>query len=80
LATLTRSSSHNIPPRDVRLGLFMPCYLDLIYPRAGIATLELLEKFGLHVDYPLDQTCCGQPMSNSGDQLNARGAGSHHGS
>jgi hypothetical protein len=46
----------------------------LIYPKVGIATLELLERFGLDVDYPLNQTCCGQPMSNSGDQLNARGA------
>jgi len=58
----------------LKIGLFTPCYVDLIYPKAGIATLELLEKFGLNVDYPLNETCCGQPMSNSGDQLNARGA------
>jgi L-lactate dehydrogenase complex protein LldE len=58
----------------MKIGLFMHCYVDLIDPKVGIATLELLEKFALHVDYPLNQTCCGQPMSNSGDQLNARGA------
>jgi L-lactate dehydrogenase complex protein LldE len=46
----------------------------LTYPKVGIATLELLERFGLDVDFPLSQTCCGQPMSNSGDQHNARGA------
>jgi Fe-S oxidoreductase len=45
----------------------MPCYIDLIYPKVGIATLELLERFGLNVKYPQNQTCCGQPMSNSGD-------------
>ena len=58
----------------MKIGLFMPCYVDMIYPKVGIATPELLERFGLDVDYPLNQTCCGQPMSNSGDQLNARGA------
>jgi L-lactate dehydrogenase complex protein LldE len=51
----------------------MPCYVDLVHPKVGIATLQLLETFGLDVDYPLNQACCGQPMSNSGDQLNARG-------
>jgi L-lactate dehydrogenase complex protein LldE len=40
----------------------------------GIATLELLERFGVEVDYPLDQTCCGQPMANSGCEKDAAGA------
>jgi L-lactate dehydrogenase complex protein LldE len=74
MATLNQSSIRQTSPQDLKIGLFMPCYIDLIYPEVGIATLELLEKFGLDVDYPLNQTCCGQPMSNSGDQLNARGA------
>jgi L-lactate dehydrogenase complex protein LldE len=60
--------------RDLKLGLFMPCYIDLIYPKVGIATLELLERLGLNVEYPLNQTCCGQPMSNCGDQPNAAAA------
>jgi Fe-S oxidoreductase len=72
MATLTKSSSRQISPQDLKIGLFMPCYVDLIYPKVDIATLERLEKFGLHVDYPLNQTCCGQPMSNSGDQVMAR--------
>jgi L-lactate dehydrogenase complex protein LldE len=38
----------------------------MFYPKAGVATLELLEKLGVEVDYPFDQTCCGQPMANSG--------------
>src|SRR5579863_10355264 len=74
MATVNLSSSRRTSPQDLKIGLFMPCYVDLIYPTVGIATLELLEKFGLDVDYPLNQTCCGQPMSNSGDKLNARGA------
>jgi L-lactate dehydrogenase complex protein LldE len=49
-----------------RVGLFIPCYVDQFYPQVGIATLELLEKFGCDVVYPSNQTCCGQPMANSG--------------
>jgi L-lactate dehydrogenase complex protein LldE len=69
-----KSLNQQASARDLKIGLFMPCYIDLIYPKAGIATLELLERFGLNVEYPLNQTCCGQPMSNSGDQANAAAA------
>ena len=50
----------------MKVGLFIPCYIDQFYPKVGIATLELLEKLGCEVSYPLSQTCCGQPMANSG--------------
>jgi L-lactate dehydrogenase complex protein LldE len=50
----------------MKVALFIPCYVDAFFPEVGIATLELLERFGCDVDYPLDQTCCGQPMANSG--------------
>jgi L-lactate dehydrogenase complex protein LldE len=50
----------------MNIGLFIPCYIDQMYPQVGIATLQLLEKLGLQVNYPLNQTCCGQPMANSG--------------
>ncbi|WP_316837160.1 (Fe-S)-binding protein [Pedobacter nutrimenti] len=50
----------------MKVALFIPCYVDQFYPKAAIATLELLEKFGLEVSYPKNQTCCGQPMANSG--------------
>lgn len=48
------------------VGLFIPCYIDQFYPNTAIATLQLLEKLGVHTVYPLRQTCCGQPMANSG--------------
>lgn len=48
------------------VGLFIPCYVDQFYPSAAVATLELLEGLGLDVCYPLNQTCCGQPLANSG--------------
>ena len=52
----------------MKVGLFIPCYIDAFFPEVGIATLELLERLGCSVEYPLDQTCCGQPMANSGCQ------------
>ncbi len=48
------------------VGLFIPCYVDQFYPKVAIATLELLEKQGVSVGVPARQTCCGQPMANSG--------------
>lgn len=50
----------------MRIGLFVPCYVDQFYPNAAIATYQLLTKLGLDVQYPQNQTCCGQPMANSG--------------
>src|SRR5580704_16277958 len=74
LANSTKSLGPKASPQDMTIGLFIPCYIDVIYPKVGIATLELLERFGLNVHYPLNQTCCGQPMSNSGDRVNAEAA------
>ncbi len=51
---------------NLKIGLFIPCYVDQFYPKVGIATLELLEKLGCKVVFPTNQTCCGQPMANSG--------------
>jgi L-lactate dehydrogenase complex protein LldE len=50
----------------MKVGLFIPCYVDQFYPGAAIATLKLLERLGVDVVYPPKQTCCGQPMANSG--------------
>ena len=58
----------------MKVGLFIPCFVDAVYPEVGVATLELLEKFGVEVYYPLSQTCCGQPMANEGDQENSKAA------
>src|ERR1700756_4441560 len=68
LAETTRAKSLLTNPS---VGLFIPCYIDMIYPEVGVATLQLLERFGLDVSYPLNQACCGQPMANSGDEVNS---------
>ena len=50
----------------MNVGLFIPCYVDQFYPQVAIATLELLEKLGCEVHYPMNQTCCGERMASSG--------------
>jgi L-lactate dehydrogenase complex protein LldE len=50
----------------MEVALFIPCYVDQLYPRVGLATAEVLERFGVTVHFPEAQTCCGQPMANSG--------------
>lgn len=50
----------------MKVGLFIPCYVNQFYPQVAIATLEVLEKLGVDVTYPVQQTCCGQPMANAG--------------
>ena len=50
----------------MKIGLFIPCFMNELYPEACIATLKLLENLKFDVEYPLEQTCCGQPMANTG--------------
>ena len=53
------------------VGLFIPCYVEQLYPQVGMATLRLLERHGVRAEYPEQQTCCGQPMANSGCSADA---------
>lgn len=50
----------------MKIGLFVPCYVNAVFPEAGDASYRLLTSLGLDVDYPAGQTCCGQPMANAG--------------
>jgi L-lactate dehydrogenase complex protein LldE len=50
----------------VRVTLFIPCFIDSLYPHVGAAIVEVLERLGHTIDYPQAQTCCGQPPFNSG--------------
>ncbi|MFT3901823.1 MAG: (Fe-S)-binding protein [Niabella sp.] len=50
--------------RDVHL--FIPCFIDQLYPETGFNMVKVLEKFGCSVHYNPAQTCCGQPAFNSG--------------
>ena len=50
----------------MRTALFIPCYVDQLYPQVGVATVAVLERCGVSVDFPAQQTCCGQPAYNAG--------------
>ncbi len=50
----------------MRVALFVTCVNDAVFPATGIATVRLLERLGVEVDFPAAQTCCGQPQFNTG--------------
>jgi L-lactate dehydrogenase complex protein LldE len=50
----------------MKIGLFLPCYVDQVAPSVGIATVKLLRRLGHDVLFPESQTCCGQPAFNTG--------------
>jgi len=56
----------------MRVALFIPCYIDQLYPDVGFACLELLEAHGVQVEVPAGQTCCGQLLTNRGALRAAR--------
>ena len=49
-----------------KVELFIPCFIDQLYPETAFNTVKLLEKAGCKVIYNTDQTCCGQPAYNAG--------------
>ncbi len=53
-------------PKHKPVSLFITCILDMVYPQTGVSVVEILEKLGVEVRFPLNQTCCGQPAFNSG--------------
>jgi L-lactate dehydrogenase complex protein LldE len=55
----------------VRVALFITCFNDTLFPGTGRAVVELLERLGHEVDFPEEQTCCGQMHGNSGYQEDA---------
>ena len=55
----------------MRVALFVTCLVDLFRPTVGFAAVKLLEDAGCTVEVPRRQTCCGQPVYNSGDRADA---------
>ena len=50
----------------MRVQIFIPCFIDQLYPGVGFSMVKVLEKAGCEVDYNANQTCCGQPAFNAG--------------
>lgn len=55
----------------MRVALFITCFNDTLFPETGRATVEVLERLGVEVDFPFEQTCCGQMHFNTGYQREA---------
>jgi L-lactate dehydrogenase complex protein LldE len=55
-----------------RVSLFVPCFVDQLLPEVAVDTVKVLRRAGCDVDFPQDQTCCGQPGFNSGYWNDAR--------
>ena len=53
-------------PPPVRASLFVTCIIDQLYPEVGASVVRVLRRCGVVVDFPEGQTCCGQPLYNSG--------------
>ena len=60
------------PPKPSKVYFFGTCLVDMFYPDAGMAGIQLLEREGVEVIFPQDQTCCGQPAFTSGYHDEAR--------
>jgi L-lactate dehydrogenase complex protein LldE len=56
----------------VKVQLFIPCFVDQLYPRTAFNMVKVLEKAGVEVAYNTEQTCCGQPAFNAGFREEAR--------
>lgn len=50
----------------IKVQLFIPCFIDQLFPDVGMHTLQILEYLGCEVSYNPSQTCCGQPAYNAG--------------
>ncbi len=58
----------------MKVSLFITCLADVFYPQVGKSVVEVLRQYGVEVDFPVDQTCCGQPAFNSGYHAEAKEA------
>jgi L-lactate dehydrogenase complex protein LldE len=71
-APSTQTTSTALPGKDIRVSLFIPCFIDQLYPQTGFNMVKVLEKIGCQVHYNTRQTCCGQPAYNAGFRDEAR--------
>ena len=51
---------------QIKASLFVTCIIDQLYPQVGVSVVRVLRRLGVQVDFPSEQTCCGQPLYNAG--------------
>ena len=59
----------------MKVSLFVTCLVDQLFPDVGVSAVRLLRQQGVKVEFPPDQTCCGQPLFNSGFLKEAKALG-----
>lgn len=59
-------------PKGKRVSLFVTCMVDMLSPQTGMSVVKVLEHAGVEVEFPMAQTCCGQPAFNAGYWNEAR--------
>lgn len=57
--------------------LFVTCLVDSFFPQTGEAAVDILNRLGIRVEFPREQTCCGQPTFNAGLRKDARAIAEH---
>lgn len=60
------TSTPSLPGRGLRVALFATCFNDTMWPETPKAVVTVLERLGVTVEFPLEQTCCGQMFTNTG--------------
>jgi len=64
--------SHLTQDAKINADLFVTCVIDQLYPDVGVSVVKVLRRLGVSVGFPQDQTCCGQPVYNTGYNHEAR--------
>ena len=64
-----------IRSKSIKASLFVTCIIDQLYPQVGVSTVNVLRRLGVEVDFPMSQTCCGQPLYNAGFAKQSRKLG-----
>jgi L-lactate dehydrogenase complex protein LldE len=59
------------------IQLFVTCLVDSLFPQTGEAVMDIFHRLGIHVEFPREQTCCGQPTFNAGLRKDARAIAEH---
>ena len=59
------------------IQLFVTCLVDSFFPQTGQAVMDIFQRLGIGVDFPREQTCCGQPTFNAGLRKDARAIAEH---
>ncbi len=74
---IQRLTAQQTQSEQKKVQLFVTCLVDALCPQVGLSVVEILEAQGFAVEFPMQQTCCGQPAFNAGHWAEAREMARH---